>query len=514
MTHEFPIEHFFKSNNPKVNGINTSQNTVKSDNKETLKPSPTTSGSNDLTSLENALKGALKTTLNDYQYTTYIADGLSLKSFEQKLIFHAKTNFIMDTLRNSLNDHIKFAIYEVLGKDYPFEITCEVKGSPNPTPPALNRPKSAKEMKFSLDLNTTHEDKNSEIESNYLKHMDSSTKSNTISANKNFKNFIVGASNNMAYNAALAVAESPGRKYPSLYIHSSSGLGKTHLLSAVANGIREKYPHLRICYISAREFMKEMIYHMRENTIGDFQKKYSEKIDVLMIDDIHELGGKTGTQNELFHVFNELYNREKQLIFTSDKTPQEISGIEERIKTRLSWGLVVDIQKPDLETRIAILQENAKQLDLYLTDDILTLIASSIKTSIRELEGSIIALSAYTDLMKSDIDAETVKKILKIQDSDHATKLNIEDIAKASAQYFKIPLADLKSKSRSKDIAKARHIAMYLSRKLIHATQQEIGHFFGGRDHSTVISGVRKVEEQLKTDSILSRDIFEVENRL
>ena len=381
---------------------------------------------------------------------------------------------------------------------------------------SLINKKTVKQNTFTLDLNPTKEDLITSVESKYINHMEQSYDKSNIDPSKTFTNFIVGHSNQLAVASAIAVARNPGKsgKYPSLYIHSNSGLGKTHLLNAVANGINEQFPHLRICLITARNFLKEMVEYIKDNNIEQFQKKYSEKVDVLMIDDIHELKDKKGTQDEFFHIFNELYNKGKQLIFTSDKAPSEINGIPERIKTRLQWGLVIDIQKPDIETRIAILKKKAYALDLFLSDDILTSIATSIKSNIRELEGSLIKLSAFSDVMKMDIDMEMVKDLLKLNDYQEAKVISLEDIAKITSTHYRIPVADLKSKARSKEITKARHIAMYLSRKIMHATQQEIGNYFGGRDHTSVIHGVNKITAQLKIDISLSKDIIQIESNL
>ena len=323
----------------------------------------------------------------------------------------------------------------------------------------------------------------------------------------------------MAFVTMKAVADEPSQpnvpgRYPSIYIYSNSGLGKTHLLHAVANGIHEKFPSLTICLITAREFMKEMIDCIQNNTLNHFQKKYSERVDVLMIDDIHELENKHGTQNEFFHIFNELHNKGKQLIFTSDKSPKEINGIAERVRTRLQWGLVIDIQRPDLETRMAILKRKAYELDLFLSDDIIGLIAQNIKTSIRELEGSLIKLSAYSEVMKVDIDFEMVRDLLMLQDKHSEKKISLESITKATAQHFKIPLVDIKSKSRTKTVTKARHVAMYLSQKVNNAKLQEIGRFFGGRDHTSVMHGIKKISTSIKDDPVLSREVVQIENSL
>ena len=365
-----------------------------------------------------------------------------------------------------------------------------------------------------MELNPTKDDLLSKVESQYLNHINPEPSAINIDPTKTFDNFIEGPSNNMAFAASVAISQNPGKsgKYPSLYIHSNSGLGKTHLLHAVANGLRESNPELAVFLITARDFLKEMITAIQNKELPEFQKKYSEKIDVLMIDDIHELKNKKGTQDEFFHIFNELYNKGRQLIFTSDKSPKEIDGIEERIKTRLQWGLVVDIQRPDLETRIAILKRKAYELDLYLPDDVLNLIASSIKSNIRELEGSLIKLSAFTDLMKVEIDSEMVRELLNLNNTEEKKAITLEIIAKLTSQYFKIPLADLKSKARSKEITYARHIAMYLSRKVVRSTQQEIGRFYGGRDHTSVIHGVKRISDQIKTDINMSKDVIEIEN--
>ena len=321
----------------------------------------------------------------------------------------------------------------------------------------------------------------------------------------------------MAFVTMQAVSLEPSRpntpgRYPSIYIHSNSGLGKTHLLHSVANGIHEKFGDMTICLITARDFMKEMIDSIQNKTLHNFQEKYSEKVDVLMIDDIHELENKHGTQNEFFHIFNELHNKGKQLIFTSDKSPKEIDGIAERIRTRLQWGLVIDIQRPDFETRMAILKRKAYELDLFLSDDIISLIAQNIKTSIRELEGSLIKLSAYSEVMKVDIDIELVRELLMLHDKKNEKKITVDHVIKATSQYFKVQIVDIKSKTRTKSITKARHVAMYLSQKLTDSTLQEIGECFGGKDHTSVLHGIKKINEQVKVDPALSREVISIEN--
>ncbi len=427
-----------------------------------------------------------------------------------------KTSYNIDnTARTSPSSEKKPSVVRFLNNSLETE-ESQIRTRPPELPEKNGSPERRSEQKeINLDLIPTKEDLLSKVESKYINHMQPDQSGILIDPNKTFENFIIGPSNNIACATAKAVANNPGKsgKYPSLYFYSDSGLGKTHLLHSVANTINRHHPSLIVCLITARDFMNEMIHSIQNNNISRFRKKYSEKIDVLMIDDIHELKDKQGTQNEFFHIFNELHDKGKQLIFTSDKPPKEIAGIEERIKTRLQWGLVIDIQRPDLETKIAILKKKAYELDLYCTDDVITLIASSIKSSIRELEGSLIKLSAFSDVMKMDIDEDIVREQLNLKSQDKKIT-DLDDIAKAVSQHFKIPLADLKSKARSKDITKVRHIAMFLSRKIIRATQQEVGFFYGGRDHTSVIHAVNKINQQMKKDPYLANTILEIQNLL
>jgi chromosomal replication initiator protein len=386
----------------------------------------------------------------------------------------------------------------------------------------VEKPKKIKgleNMHFSLkdQKPAVYGDRIKAAESKYIEHINEEFSSIKIEPEKTFENFIVGPSNNLACATTKAVAQHPGKegKYPCLYIHSSSGLGKTHLMHAVANEVRLNFPHLAVCLTTARDFMNEMIGMIQKNAISDFRKKYSEKIDILLIDDIHELKDKQGTQNEFFHIFNELHTKGKQLIFTSDKAPSEIIGIEERIKTRLQWGLVIDIQKPDLETRIAILRKKAAELDLFLHDDIVNFIAVHIRSSIRELEGALIKLSAFSDVMKVSVDYNTVKELLLFEGPEGTEKvIDIQLITKITSLYYGIPVPDLKSKARNKEMTKARHIAMYLSSKIGELTLSDIGEFFGGRDHTTVMHAIKKISEDIVKDSNLAQEVCNIETRI
>lgn len=557
MSQGFPFSHFInnqKNNNSKdlqsFLKSNEAKNTLDSQSGGFVDTADNDDDFNEYAMLDVAIHKALQDKVSAQKYKDFFEGNLSFsKIVGNTAYFAAPTEFIKNILENQYLSLISSCVERNLGKTYDIGIVLK---SPNsnkidsqepsqamgtsasstesllsslskqmetPNTVAPSKRKDVRDVKFTLDLTPKVEDLKYKAESDYLKHMDNSQVTNSITVgalidqSKTFDNFVVGPSNNLAFATAIAVANDPGKrgKYPSLYLYSDSGLGKTHLLHAVANGINEKYPDLIVCLITARDFMKEMINHIKNKSLDKFQKKYSEKIDVLMIDDIHELNNKQGTQNEFFHIFNELYNKGKQLIFTSDKRPQEIEGIEERIRTRLQWGLVVDIQKPDIETRLAILKKKANELDLFIPDDALNLIANTIRTSIRELEGSLIRLSAFADVMNMEIDTETVKELLKLNDYSDESKATLESIAKVVSAHYRITLADMKSKSRNKDITRARHVAIYLSRKIVAATQQEVAKFYGNRDHSTVIHAVNSITDKLKTDRELSRSIIDIE---
>ncbi|MFG1500380.1 chromosomal replication initiator protein DnaA [Halobacteriovorax sp. XZX-3] len=531
-----------KNSNPTTNKINNIEDLANKNIiedpfniKQSLNQSYNTSSLSDdffsadeLDMMNNEIHNSLKSLVNPQKYASFFqGDFFRLKNIDgERAIFSTTTNFIKSFIEKNLNQ-ISQSIVNTLGKSYQIEIIANNNNNLSqpslsqhlnngPIEPSHAKPRSANEISFSLDLEPVQEDLLSQVESKYIDHVSDDYNNIVIDKSKTFKNYVIGPSNNMAYAASVAIAKSPGKagKYPSLYIHSNSGLGKTHLLHAMANGIHNQYPHYVICLITARDFMKEMIESIRNKQLPEFRQKYSDKVDVLMIDDVHELKGKEGTQREFFHIFNELYQKGKQLIFTSDKTPQEINGLEERIKTRLQWGLVVDIQKPDIETRVAIINAKADDLDLFLSEDIVNLIACNVKNSIRELEGALIKLSAYSDIMKVDIELEMVKEVLGLRDYEDEKKITIEGIAKQTSQYFKIPVADLKSKSRVKDIANARFVAMYLCRKLASLTHEEIGQFFGGRDHSSVVHAEQKISKQLSQDPMLSKTIMTIENSL
>jgi len=329
-----------------------------------------------------------------------------------------------------------------------------------------------------------------------------------------FDTFVVGNSNRLANAAAVAVAESPSRAYNPLFLYGGVGLGKTHLMHAVGHYIKAQNPSASVLYVSSEKFTNELVDAIRYNTHEDFRRKY-RNIDVLMIDDVQFIGGKERTQEEFFHTFNDLYEANKQIILSSDKPPKEITTLEERLRSRFEWGLIADIQPPDLETRIAILRKRAQLDNLNIPDDVIALIADKITSNIRELEGALNRVVAYSSLTKTDITVElTIEALKNILSEDKPKILNSKMIIEAVARYFDLRPDEFKSKRRSREVAYPRQIAMFLCRELIDMSLPKIGDEFGGRDHTTVMHACNKITSDLKTNLETQRAINEIKKNL
>jgi chromosomal replication initiator protein len=315
-----------------------------------------------------------------------------------------------------------------------------------------------------------------------------------------FDTFIVGPSNQFAHAASRAVAEAPSRSYNPLFIYGGVGLGKTHLMHAIGQYVLQHDRNLKLTYISSERFMNEMINAVRYDRVIDFRERY-RTVDILLVDDIQFLAGKEGTQTEFFHTFNALYDSQKQIVLSSDCPPHEIPSLEERLRSRFEWGLIADIQSPDLETKTAILKKKAETEAVPLPDDVAIFIAGRIKSNVRELEGSLIRLVAYASLTGQEISLPLAQEVLK-NILDHEEKaVTIEIIQKFVADYYNLKLVELKSRNNSKSVAMPRQVAMYLCKSLTHASLPEIGRSFGGKHHSTVIHSIRKVEDLRKRDA-------------
>ena len=315
-----------------------------------------------------------------------------------------------------------------------------------------------------------------------------------------FETFVIGPSNRLACSAARAVADAPGQHYNPLLIYGDSGLGKTHLLYAIAHVIREKNPGFRILYIKGDEFINDFIESVRSGKASDFRTKYREA-DLMLVDDIQFVAGKVETQNEFFHTFNTLYESKKQIVLTSDRPPHEMAQLDDRLRTRFEWGLMADVQPPVLETRIAILKNKAAQLGFVLSDEIAHYIASKITANVRQLEGTVKKIKAFRDLDGVEINRETVDRALQDMSRSSEFIITPEVITREVCRYFRIEEDQIKGQSRSRDCLNARQIAMYLIRRLTSLSLDETGQLFGGRDHSTVYNSVGKVEKRMKSDS-------------
>ena len=329
-----------------------------------------------------------------------------------------------------------------------------------------------------------------------------------------FDTFVIGASNRFAHAAAVAVAEAPAKAYNPLFVYGQSGLGKTHLLHAIGHYARNLYPNVRVRYVNSEEFTNDFINSIRDDKASSFQSRY-RNVDVLLIDDIQFLQGKVQTQEEFFHTFNALHNANKQVVITSDLPPKQLSGFEERMRSRFEWGLLTDVQPPDLETRIAILRKKAIQEKMTTPDEVLEFIASKISTNIRELEGALIRVTAFASLNRQPVDLNLAEIVLKdIFPYDLGSQITSATIMAQTAVYFGLTIEDLCSSSRSRVLVTARQIAMYLCRELTDLSLPKIGQQFGGRDHTTVMHADRKIRKLLSERRAIYNQVTELTNRI
>ena len=329
-----------------------------------------------------------------------------------------------------------------------------------------------------------------------------------------FDSFVIGAGNRFAHAASLAVAEAPAKSYNPLFIYGGVGLGKTHLMHAIGHYIQEHNPEASVVYLSSEKFTNEFIHAIMDNKAVNFRNKY-RNVDILLIDDIQFLAGKEQTQEEFFHTFNTLHEENKQIIISSDRPPKEIPTLEDRLRSRFEWGLITDITPPDLETRIAILSKKAKAEGLDIPNEVMLYIANQIDTNIRELEGALIRVVAYSSLVNQDIDAALAADALKdIIPSRKPRSITVQTIQEIVADKYNITLEDFAARKRTRSIAFPRQIAMYLSRQMTDLSLPKIGEKFGGRDHTTVIHAFDKITEMIESDSVLKDEIEEIKEQL
>jgi chromosomal replication initiator protein len=348
-------------------------------------------------------------------------------------------------------------------------------------------------------------------------HLSAPVRSTTISnlnPDYTFGNFVIGSGTDLVFAAATAIANNPGSHFNPLFIHGSTGLGKTHLMQAIGNEIGRQHPEKKICYVTAEHFMNDLIGSIRDNRTPDFKLKY-RSVDVLLVDDVASLAGKESTQEEFFHTFNALYDVKKQIVLTSDRSPKEITTLEERLRSRFEWGLITDIQPPNLETRIAILKRKIDVNKIYITDDVITYIADNITDNIRRLEGALIRLLAFASLTGREISLEMASEVLSSFFQGSSTgPVKIADVMTVVADAHDVTVDQLKSKRRTQDLARARQIAMFLAREMTGASLNQIGRAFGGRDHSTVSHACQKISGETKTDPRFRGFVRDIQDKI
>ncbi|PRR81388.1 chromosomal replication initiator protein DnaA [Clostridium vincentii] len=336
----------------------------------------------------------------------------------------------------------------------------------------------------------------------------------TLNPKYTFDSFVIGNSNRFAHAASLAVAESPAKAYNPLFIYGGVGLGKTHLMHAIGHYILQNNPNSKVVYVSSEKFTNELINSIKDDKNEEFRQKY-RSVDILLIDDIQFIGGKERTQEEFFHTFNALHDANKQIILSSDRPPKEIPTLEDRLRSRFEWGLIADIQIPDFETRMAILKKKAEVENLNVPNEVMVYIATKIKSNIRELEGALIRIVAYSSLTNRQITVELATEALKdIISKKQGKNITISIIQDIVSSYFDLRVEELKSQRRTRNVSYPRQIAMYLSRKLTDMSLPKIGDEFGGRDHSTVIHAYEKISDNLKTDESLQHTVADIIKKL
>lgn len=429
--------------------------------------------------------------LSKPSYETWLTSTEAVDFRNQTLIVSAPNEFFRDWLASRYADLVREVLQEITGESIGIQFV------------------SRESLNEIDEQNETPSDKNQSLET-----FQQDTSHGMLNERYTFDTFVIGSGNRFAHAASLAVAEAPAKAYNPLFIYGGVGLGKTHLMHAIGHYVLDHTPESTVVYLSSEKFTNEFINAIRDNKADDFRNKY-RNVDVLLIDDIQFLAGKEQTQEEFFHTFNTLHEDRKQIVISSDRPPKEIPTLEDRLRSRFEWGLITDIQPPDLETRIAILRKKAFADKLDIPEDVLAFIADRIDTNIRELEGALIRVVAYGALMKQPIDRELAAEALKeILGDIRPRTIGISDIQRIVGSYYRVSIADLISKRRTRNIAFPRQIAMYLCRELTDASLPKIGEAFGGRDHTTVIHAHEKIGKMLQDDSELRQAIDELKKRI
>ncbi|WAA09532.1 chromosomal replication initiator protein DnaA [Fervidibacillus albus] len=422
-------------------------------------------------------------------FDTWLKTTKAVSLKEHMLVIETPNDFSRDWLDGNYKDIVADTLYELIGEqlEIQFTTTSSKEDDTFITSVKKKKPKNEHPIEFSQNM---------------------------LNPKYTFETFVIGSGNRFAHAASLAVAEAPAKAYNPLFIYGGVGLGKTHLMHAIGHYVLEHNPTAKVVYLSSEKFTNEFINSIRDNRPDDFRNKY-RNVDILLIDDIQFLAGKESTQEEFFHTFNTLHGENKQIVISSDRPPKEIPTLEDRLRSRFEWGLITDITPPDLETRIAILRKKAKADGLDIPNDVMLYIANQIDSNIRELEGALIRVVAYSSLQNKDINADLAAAALKdIIPSSKPKVITIHDIQQIVADEYGVKMEDFRAKKRTKSIAFPRQIAMYLSRELTDFSLPKIGEEFGGRDHTTVIHAHEKISKMIKEDTQFQKQIEELESRL
>ncbi|MFW5980184.1 MAG: chromosomal replication initiator protein DnaA [Halanaerobiales bacterium] len=441
----------------------------------------------------------IKEKLSNPSFRTWFANTSPLKiNKNNELIIKVPNDFIKDWIETRYIDMIEEVIHELTNNNWNIILL---------TPEELK--------KINTEINNKNEDNNEKKEN--TKKDENLFLKNGLNPKYTFDTFVVGNSNRFAHAASLAVAEAPAKAYNPLFLYGDVGLGKTHLMQAIAHFILKHNPEQKVVYVSSETFTNELINAIKDDRTANFRDKY-RNIDILLIDDIQFLANKERTQEEFFHTFNALHEANRQLIISSDRPPKEIPTLEERLRSRFEWGLITDIQKPDLETRIAILRKKADLEDLQIPNEVIINIANKIKSNIRELEGALIKVIAYASLVDKEIDIELAEQALKDlvveEENQQKREVTIDLIKKEVADYYNLKVVEMESKKRTQNIVFPRQIAMYLAREMTDSSLPQIGKNFGGRDHTTVIHAHNKIEEKYENDEDFKQTIKKLQSKI
>ena len=450
----------------------------------------------------------LKSVLTEQTYSTWIDPLKFLGATDDTIVLEVPSSFFQKWVTDKYLAMIKEAISAVTSKQYQIEFHI---ADPKP-----EEPEGSEEAKQSKSEKGSKPAKEKDGDREKEKERDKDKKSEfipTLNPKYTFESFVCGASNQFAYAASQAVANKPASNYNPLFIYGGVGLGKTHLVNAIGNQILARNSKAKICYYSSEKFMNEMINSLRYKKMEEFRNKF-RKMDLLLIDDIQFMAGKEATQEEFFHTFNALYESHKQIVVTSDKFPKDIPGLEERLRSRFEWGLIADIQPPNVETKIAILKKKSDMHAVNLPDDVALFLAEGATSNIRELEGMLIRLEAFASLTGNEITLSMAREVMKDIIVEKTRDITIEMIQKHVAEHFRIKVSEMKSDKRIKTLVIPRQIAIYICRELTKASYPEIGEKFGGKDHSTIIHSVKKIEKQMAADADFKGTVEDIKKRL